>query len=283
MSEQTSENQLRLAIYGKGGIGKSFVAGNLSVLLCADRSLLHVGCDPKGDSTRNLLSPSPPPALERLIDVSDPPREVQDLVVASPFGPDCVEAGGPEPGEGCGGMGILKLFQFLERKRFFARAEYRTLLFDVLGDVVCGGFVAPLRFGSPLLVVVVVSEEVHSLYAANQVAKAVARYHGEGSRFAGLVLNRREAGLDVSHVERFTKRLGTTILADLPRTTQVLQADGARMPIVLYSPKLDICAQLCGLAGRLAGLDAVALPAVTPLSPCDFELLFAPSVEGKRL
>jgi nitrogenase iron protein NifH len=280
MSEHTRTHRLRLAVYGKGGIGKSFVAANLSATFARSKHVIHIGCDPKGDSTRNLLPAVPPVALDRLIDISNQPENVAQLTVRSDLGPDCIEAGGPEPGEGCGGMGILKLFQFLHRTRFFSCPVHDVCLFDVLGDVVCGGFVAPLRFAAPLFAAVVVSEEVHSLFAANQVAKAVLRYHDEGARFAGLILNRRENDSDVSHVHRFARELGTVLLQELPRTPVVLQADKARRTLVDFAPNDPMIEMFQHLAHRLLALNVEAPAQVTPLSPPQFDALFQDDPAG---
>lgn len=272
------KDPLRIAVYGKGGIGKSFVASNLSVLFARrGRSVIHVGCDPKGDSTRNLAEGHPPePALERLLDLSTPPQSVTDLLQTGVEGVACVEAGGPEPGEGCGGMGILKLFQFLSRTGFFKSPRYDAQVFDVLGDVVCGGFVAPLKFAAPLSVLVVVSEEVHSLYAANQVAKAVRRYADSGASLAGLVLNRRDNRADVDHVSKFASSLGVPVLAQLPRTAGVFDADLARVPAVVLEPSGELAQRLEDLASTLSSPPTLEARPVTPLSPSEFDTLLSP-------
>jgi len=268
---------LRIAVYGKGGIGKSFVAANLSVLFARQgRKVVHVGCDPKGDSTRNLAAENPPePALERLLDYPAVPKSIDELLRTGVEGVACVEAGGPEPGEGCGGMGILKLFQFLARTGFFKSTEYNAQVFDVLGDVVCGGFVAPLRFASPLSVLVVVSEEVHSLYAANQVAKAVHRYANSGAYLAGVVLNRRDNRADIGHVSRFAAALGVPVLAELPRSTGVFDADLEKLPAVVHQPAGELAQCLEGLATTLSSPGPEELPSVTPLTPADFDALLS--------
>jgi nitrogenase iron protein NifH len=275
--EREQIDTLRLAIYGKGGIGKSFVSANLSVLFAEAHKVIHVGCDPKGDSTRNLAAGNPPePALDRLLEPGAGPTSVDDLLRVGIAGVDCIEAGGPEPGEGCGGMGILKLFQFLTRTGFFERSPYRVQLFDVLGDVVCGGFVAPMRFAAPLTVLVVVSEEVHSLYAANQVAKAVRRYADSGVSLAGLVLNRRDNRSKVEHVHRFAAALRTTVLAELPRTPSVFDADLARLPVVVKEPAAPLATEFRTLQQRIFHLDPAQRCAVTPLDAAQFDLLLSP-------
>ncbi len=273
---KVQKEPLRLAVYGKGGIGKSFVSANLSVLFAKDHRVIHVGCDPKGDSTRNLAAGSPPePALNKLLELTSQPGSVTDLLSHGIADVDCIEAGGPEPGEGCGGMGILKLFQFLTRTRFFAESTYDVQVFDVLGDVVCGGFVAPMRFAAPLTVLVVVSEEVHSLYAANQVAKAVRRYADAGVALAGLVLNRRDNHSSVDHVARFAAALGTTVLAELPRTPAVFDADLARLPAVVKEPTGPLANEFGHLSTRILDFEPVGATTVTPLESADFDRLLS--------
>lgn len=270
------DRHARIAVYGKGGIGKSFVASNLSVLFAlAGRRVIHVGCDPKGDSTRNLVVQGVAPALDRLIHPDDLPGSPAELVVRGRAGVDCIEAGGPEPGQGCGGLGIIKLFQFLNHHRFFGTSPYDVELFDVLGDVVCGGFIAPLKYGSPCMVVIVVSEEVHSLYAANQVCKAVHRHRAGGSALAGLVLNRRDHRWTTGHVYRFAEAIGSRVVAELPRSEEVLPADSLRMPIVLHQPDGPMAAGLAGIRDALDAFDPGTASEVRPLSPADFDAIMS--------
>lgn len=273
-----SPDSVRVAVYGKGGVGKSFVSANLAVALAnSGKKTVLVGCDPKGDSCRNLVPKGKIKlALPLLLDQANPPRGVSDLIVTGSAGVACIEAGGPEPGEGCGGMGVLRLFQFLERQDFVAAAGFDALVFDVLGDVVCGGFAAPMKFAAPMQVLVVVSDDVHSLYAANRIAMAVCRYGKLGVTFAGLVVNRRQDGFEAPHVEQFATRLSTRILATLPRAKGVLDADSQRTPASLHPacpelrrPFVDICETLC-LGERI-------LKPVTPLTQDKFDDLMLSS------
>jgi len=265
---------LSVAVYGKGGIGKSFVASNLAVhWALSGRRVVLVGCDPKGDSSRNLApGAGPPSALERLIDPVRRPGRVDELIVRSPQGVDCIEAGGPEPGEGCGGMGILKLFQFLNREGFQADVRFDVRVYDVLGDVVCGGFVAPMKFAAPLLVVVVVSDDVHSLYAANQVARAVQRYEQAGVRLAGVVVNSSTGG---GRAARFARGISAEVLAEIPRIAAVSDADARRVPAILHEQASALARPIASLAAALDRSDISTLQKVTPLAPAQFDAVMS--------
>ncbi len=218
--------QRRIALYGKGGIGKTSTASNLALLFArAGHRTLLVGCDPKADSSHLLVRMgSIRPALPEVMATA--PGDVQKLralVAQGRGGVDCIEAGGPEPGQGCAGTGIsmtLKAFDYIPG--FFA--GYDTVLYDVLGDVVCGGFAVPLRAGRTRETYIVVSGDVASIYAANNVARAVRNNRQSGARLAGLIANRvpPESSISIGVVEAFARRIGTRLAGIIP-------ADGAVM------------------------------------------------------
>jgi len=277
MTGQAPVGNIRVAVYGKGGVGKSFVSSNLCVLLArSGREVALVGCDPKGDSSRNLVgSAGALCALPHLLSTSNPPQTVDELIVTGVENVGCIEAGGPEPGEGCGGMGVLKLFQFLDKQGFLSDCPYDSVVFDVLGDVVCGGFAAPMKFAAPLDVLVVVSEEVHSMYAANRIALAVNRYALMGVRFAGLVVNRRQQEGSIEHVRQFAAELGTDILAVIPRSPAVFRADTERTPAILHENCGQLRPPFQNIVNRLTNPDSETTPAVTPLSTEEFDRLMS--------
>ncbi|MFO0759632.1 MAG: AAA family ATPase [Byssovorax sp.] len=274
----------KLVFFGKGGIGKSTTSSNLSATLAAmGRRVLHVGCDPKHDSTVSLLHGELiMPVVDRITTIQGVKPE--DIVRTSPLGVDCVEAGGPEAGVGCGGRGISRMLEIFAAARLLAPGRYDVAVYDVLGDVVCGGFAAPLRTGIGEKVVIVVSEEVMALYAANNIARAVVHYAENGVHLAGIVVNARDGGGDLSAVERFAGLINTRILGVIPRDLLVREAEYRRMTVVEYAPGAAITRVFRELADTLLALDASACPLPTPLDEARFYELtrykFAPPPGG---
>jgi nitrogenase iron protein NifH len=217
--------QQRIVILGKGGVGKSTLAANLGLhLALAGRSVLHVGCDPKADSSLLLVEPGTRcrTVLELLSRYGDLTEEANLIINGGRHGIRCVEVGGPEPGIGCGGRGVARAVEILLASKVLASGGFDVVLFDVLGDVVCGGFAAPLRRGLGEKVLIVVSPDEMSLFAANNICRAVVRYADNGVKLAGLVVNRggrpEEELLDVAD---FARQVGTRILGVLPRSDDV--------------------------------------------------------------
>ena len=255
----------KIAIFGKGGIGKSTFSANLAAAY-ARRGLrvLLVGCDPKHDTTLALTEGAPiRTAVEHSAFMDSGNTGAESLVVRGRLGVDCVEAGGPEPGIGCAGRGISRMIELLEDAGFLRGDRYDVALFDVLGDVVCGGFAAPLREGMADKVVIVTSEELMSLYAANNVARAVRNYSANGSSLIGLVANLRDPDADREAVARFAALIGTEVLGWLTRDPAVRRAEYARTTAVEAAPGSDFARRVEELANAL--LEAPAAPAPTPL------------------
>jgi len=262
---------VRIGIYGKGGIGKSTICANLSAAFAdGGAGVLQIGCDPKRDSTRLLLGGRRVvTVLDYLRDTPPDRQRGEDVVHVGYGGVRCVEAGGPEPGVGCAGRGILSAFSLLDRLDI-DWAGYDITLFDVLGDVVCGGFAVPLRKGFAEAVLVVTSEEFMSLYAANNILRGVCNMDQGEERGLGLILNRREHEGDVSTVERFSEAVGVPIVADLPRSQRFRWAEARGRTVVEAFPRSDEAAvfrELTAAARRLPG----ELPA--PLEDRELEKL----------
>lgn len=172
-----------IALYGKGGIGKSTISANISAALAQrGKRILQIGCDPKHDSTRLLLHGE---LIETVLSYMKrtPPDQyrLHDVVYEGVYGIHCVEAGGPEPGVGCAGRGILTTFEMLERLHIKDYC-YDSIIYDVLGDVVCGGFAVPLRREYADRVYIITSGEFMSIYAANNILRGLKNYDTEKSR-----------------------------------------------------------------------------------------------------
>ena len=183
---------LKIAIYGKGGIGKSTTTSNLSAALSdMGYHIMQIGCDPKSDSTKNLMGGRKiPTVLDQIREKGPESVELSDIVFAGYGGVLCVEAGGPTPGIGCAGRGIITAFEKLEALGAYARYEPDIVLYDVLGDVVCGGFAMPIRGGYADHVLIVTSGEMMALYAASNIASAIHNFGRRGyAQFSGLILS----------------------------------------------------------------------------------------------
>ena len=262
----------KIAVYGKGGVGKSVVATALSATWAmGGRRVLHVGCDPKHDSAVRLMETQVD--VRTVLDVlGDDPSAMggPEILNRGRHGIDCCEAGGPPAGLGCGGRGVARTIEYLAEMEILTTGGYDVAVFDVLGDVVCGGFAAPLRDGFAEKVIIVVSEEPMAIFAANNIARAVDTYHGNGVRLAGLVINLRGRDIDLAPLRRFAERLGTRILAVVDRDPLVMEGERQQQTIVEFAPSSATAKALVGLADTLFTLDAKALPPPTPMSDHDF-------------
>lgn len=263
----------KLAFYGKGGIGKSTVSGNMSaVMALAGHRVLHVGCDPKHDSTIPFLEGGPArTVLDTMFQIPSGSMTREHLVMPGRLGIDCIESGGPEPGVGCGGRGVSRMFELLDELGILDPTRYDVSLFDVLGDVVCGGFAAPLRRGFARKVVIVSSEEIMSLYAANNICKAIHHYRANGVALVGLVFNLRDNRSDQECLHAFAARLGTEVLAVLPRERKVRAAEVAGRTLVEVAPRSRMARTFTALAKRLLATDPESCPLPTPLDQQDFQ------------
>ncbi len=267
MELKRDKGMLRLAIYGKGGVGKSVVATGLSALLGqAGKAVLHVGCDPKHDSAVRLLQDGARlrTALEVLGDGSAAVGQ-EAIVQVGRLGIHCCESGGPSPGLGCGGRGVARMLEFMEEAELLEGNRYDAVVFDVLGDVVCGGFAAPLRLGFADRVVIVTSEEPMALYAANNVARAVTAYHANGVALAGLVANLRAGAALPEKLQEFAALLSTRILATIPRDPMILESERRRRTVVEHSPDSPGSQALRALLQALEAQDRAGLPLPTPM------------------
>ena len=218
---------LKVAIYGKGGIGKSTVTSNLAAAFATmGKKVIQIGCDPKADSTMNLL---------------EEPEKLEDIAKEGFGNVLCIETGGPTPGLGCAGRGIIATFQLLEDLKLFETYNPDVVLYDVLGDVVCGGFAAPIREDYAEKVLIVTSGEKMALYAADNISKAVKNFEDRSyARVFGIVLNHRNVENENEKVETFAKEHGFDIVGEIPRSDEINRCEDQGKTVIEGNPESDI-------------------------------------------
>ncbi len=230
----------QIALYGKGGIGKSTTSANLSAAW-AEKGLdiLQIGCDPKHDSTRMLMHGRVIPTVLDLLREHQDDHPIDSIIHAGYGGVRCVEAGGPDPGVGCAGRGIIATFQLLEK---LGALKGDMIVYDVLGDVVCGGFAMPMREGYAEEVYLVTSGELMSLYAANNIAKAISRLSTNKRsrvRLGGVIGNGKNMESEAELIREFAEALQSRMIAFIPRSPTVQQAELNRKTVIEYAPASD--------------------------------------------
>ncbi|MDR2846063.1 MAG: AAA family ATPase, partial [Candidatus Methanoplasma sp.] len=242
---------IQIAIYGKGGIGKSTVSANISYAMAEmGQRVLQIGCDPKHDSTRALLNGKTQTTVLSYIKNTPPyDRRLEDVVLEGTKGIKCVEAGGPEPGIGCAGRGILSTFDTL-KKLGLDDLAFDIKVYDVLGDVVCGGFAVPLRNEYADGVYLVTSGEFMSLYAANNILKGIKNFDKGVPRVAGIILNCRGMDNEYDMVKRFADAVGLPIVAKIPRSKLFAEAEAKGIPVMELYPESDAAGELRKVAAN---------------------------------
>lgn len=247
----------KIAIYGKGGIGKSTVVSNMSAALAGmGHVVMQIGCDPKSDSTRNLTGGQRiPTVLESMRDKED--IALEDIVFKSSTGVYCVESGGPIPGVGCAGRGIITAFEKLEELDAYEVYKPDIIFYDVLGDVVCGGFAMPIRGGYADDVCIVTSGEMMSLYAATNISHAVKSFGKRGyASLKGLILNAKNFEGEDELVQKAADEIGTRIILKVPRDPAVQEAEALGKTVVEAFPDCDQAKVYRELAARLVEEEA---------------------------
>ncbi len=273
------DNEIRqIAFYGKGGIGKSTIASNLAAAY-AEQGLntMLIGCDPKSDCTRNLCGDVDIPTVldvlrEKgvaklgLTELVDGKRiEVDEIVHRGYNGVLCVEAGGPEPAVGCAGRGVIIAIDLLKKLDVYNGFNLDVVIYDVLGDIVCGGFGMPLRRGLADDVFIVTSADYLAIYAANNICKGIARHaRRDGSPLAGIVYNVRGAIDDFALVNEFAERVGSKVIGSIPNDPTIIETEIYGMTTIENKPESEIAERFRNLATSIYENKETVAP--TPLS-----------------
>src|SRR5512133_3768344 len=241
----------KIAIYGKGGIGKSTTTQNtVAGLAEAGKHIMVVGCDPKADSTRLLLGGLAQRTVLDTLREEGEDVELDDIRKTGYKNTICVESGGPEPGVGCAGRGIITSINLLEQLGAYSESQKLDYVFyDVLGDVVCGGFAMPIREGKAEEIYIVVSGEMMAMYAANNISKGIMKFAQTGNvRLGGLICNSRAVDNEKEMIQKFAEKLGTHMIWFVPRDNDVQRAEINRKTVIEWSPGCAQAAEYRSLA-----------------------------------
>ena len=245
---------IKIAVYGKGGIGKSTMTANLSAAFAnLGKKVIQIGCDPKADSTINLLGGEPlKPVMNYIKENDADPETIEEIAKVGYGGVLCIETGGPTPGLGCAGRGIIATFHLLEDLELFEKYKPDVIMYDVLGDVVCGGFAAPIREDYAKNVLIVTSGEKMALYAADNINSAVKNFEDRSyAKVHGIILNCRGVENEVERVKAFADERDLRILATIPRSQDIINFEDEGKTVIEGDPELPVSKEFFNLAKML--------------------------------
>lgn len=247
----------KIAIYGKGGIGKSTTTSNLSASLSVlGYKVMQIGCDPKADSTKNLMNGKFIPTVLDVMNQKGEDIELKDIVFNGYNGVLCVEAGGPTPGVGCAGRGIISAFEKLEELNAFEVYKPDIVIYDVLGDVVCGGFSMPIRNGYANDVYIVTSGEMMSMYAASNISTAINQFKSRGyASLKGLILNAKNVEDEKHLVTNLAKEIDTKVFHYIPRDKIVQISENEGKTVIEKDKNSDMAKIYMELAKKIINND----------------------------
>lgn len=261
--KKTEKKMRKVAIYGKGGIGKSTTTQNtVAALVELGKKVMVVGCDPKADSTRLLLGGLAQRSVLDTLREEGEDVELEDIRSEGFCNSLCVESGGPEPGVGCAGRGIITSINMLEQLGAYDEDNLLDYVFyDVLGDVVCGGFAMPIREGKAEEIYIVCSGEMMAMYAANNICKGIMKFAETGVvRLGGLICNSRMVDREADLIQEFAKRLGTQMVHFVPRDNDVQRAEINRKTVIDWNPKCNQAEEYRILAKNIDNNELKVIP-----------------------
>ena len=254
---------VKIAVYGKGGIGKSTTTSNLSAAFSRmGYRVMQIGCDPKSDSTKNLMGGQKiPTVLDQIREKGSENIELEDIVFEGFNGVYCVEAGGPTPGIGCAGRGIITAFEKLEELGAYDVYQPDIVLYDVLGDVVCGGFAMPIRGGYADYVFIVTSGEMMAMFAATNIAHAIQNFGKRGyAKLAGFIQNSRNVENEDELVAKAAEENETQVVKIIPRDGAVQIAENDGMTVIEALPDSEMAEEYKDLAARVLEVMNIGMP-----------------------
>lgn len=264
----------KVAIYGKGGIGKSTTTQNtVAALGEMGKKVMVVGCDPKADSTRLLMGGLATKTVLDTLREEGEDVELEDILKGGFGGSMCTESGGPEPGVGCAGRGIITSINLLEQLGAYEDdRDLDYVFYDVLGDVVCGGFAMPIREGKAEEIYIVCSGEMMAMYAANNICKGIVKFaEAGGVRLGGLICNSRKVDREQDLIEELAHRLGTQMIHFVPRDNDVQRAELQRKTVIDWNPGCAQADEYRTLAKNIDQNEMFVVP--TPLAIEELEQL----------
>lgn len=269
----------QIAFYGKGGIGKSTTMANIAASMAdMGRRVMVIGCDPKADAVRTLLGGR---KVKTVLDLFRQAAtfDIEEAIYKGYGGALCVESGGPEPGVGCAGRGIITAIELLKKSSAFDSKNVDVVIYDVLGDVVCGGFAMPIRMGLAKEIYTITSGEFMSVYAANNICKGIKKYaYAGGGRFAGIICNSRNVKNEAEYLKEFSDRLKAPYIYTIPRSSDVQAAEGNGKTVVEHAPGSEQAEHYRRLAKIILENDFTTVP--DALSDEELEQIYRRYIEN---